>query len=103
MHGPFLRPSIFSDPNGPTEGGNYLDPAKHSLTLGWGLKYQHFLGFETGCQLDFNVLFQHLPVQHVVKSPGNEVGNLSDLKIGAPGYDAGGNILGGGVSLSLAF
>jgi hypothetical protein len=44
-----------------------------------------------------------LELQRVVKTSGNEIGIAGDPKIGSPGYDAGGNLLGGGVSLSMAF
>lgn len=88
------RRSFLSDsPSGP---GNYLDPAKHMLNLGLGLNLAYF-------RLDFNLAYQALVSQHVTKTPGNEVGNLADSKIGSPGYDMGGSVYGGGASLSLAF
>ena len=94
------RPSFL---DGVSNGsGNYLDPPKHMLHLGWGLKFQHFLHFETPCQLDLHLGYQYLVLQHIVKTAGNEAGNANDPKIGSPGYDAGGNIFGGGISLSMA-
>ncbi|MEO5968559.1 MAG: hypothetical protein ABIQ95_01425 [Bdellovibrionia bacterium] len=95
------RPSFLADvSNGP---GNYLDPPKHMMNLGLGLNYKHFLGFDTPTRLDFNLSYHALVTQHITKTAGNEVGDLTDKKIGSPGYDAGGNVLGGGVTLSLAF
>jgi len=95
------RPSILK---GVSNGeGNYLDPPKHMINLGLGLIYRHFMGFEVQNHVDFHFSYQYLELQHIVKTAGNETGNASDPKIGTPGYDAGGNLLGGGVSLSLAF
>ncbi len=96
------RSSIFGGEVSNGEG-NYLDPAKHMFNLGLGLKFNHFLAFAIQNYLDFHFSYQYLVLQHIVKTPGNETGNMSDSKIGSPGYDAGGSLLGGGVSLSLAF
>lgn len=86
----------------PTEAGNALDPPKHLLTAGVGFHWSRFLGAELPAQLDFNAAYHQLVTQHIQKTPGNEAGALGDEKIGAPGYDAGGKIWGGGVSLSLS-
>jgi hypothetical protein len=97
-----FRPSILSGL--PTGAGNYLDPPKHIFTAGYGRTFDHFLSYHTPCNLDFHVSYEQLLTQHVSKDPGDENGNgVGDLKIGAPGYDAGGKIYGGGVSLTLAF
>ncbi len=78
----------------PTESGNYLDPPKHSLGVG--------MGFQTASwRLDFHLGIQFLVTQNIQKSAGNEAGDAGDLKIGAPGYEAGGNIYSGGVSINL--
>ena len=95
------RPSFLATP--PNGAGNYLDPPKHMASLGLGLKYKHFLIFETATLLDFNLSYHVLVTQHITKTTGNEAADLTDSKIGSPGYDAGGNIYGGGVTLSLAF
>ena len=95
------RPSMLKNP--PNESGNYVDPSKHMIHLGLGLNYKKFLHFEAPCQIDFHLAYHYLILQKITKSAGNEKGDSTDSKIGAPGYDAGGNILGGGVSLSLAF
>ncbi len=94
------RPSIFA--SSPTDAGNFLDPNKHIFTWGWGLKFQRLLSLEIPCQLDFHATFQYLERQYISKSSNNEGGLATDSKIGSPGYDAGGNLYGGGVSLSLA-
>jgi long-chain fatty acid transport protein len=104
--GYYYRPSMIDGI--PTGAGNYLDPAKHALNLGYGLKLPHFLTLENPVQIDFNLTYQLLVGFHVTKTPGNEANDgsaasLADQKIGAPGYDVGGNLFGGGVSLSLAF
>ncbi|MCM2324607.1 MAG: hypothetical protein NDJ90_15210 [Oligoflexia bacterium] len=89
------RPGIFSAP--PSGAGNYLDPSKHMFTLGAGRQMEHF-------RVDAHFAYHQLLTEHVVKSPGYENGTGSgDLKVGAPRYDAGGKILGGGVSLSWRF
>jgi long-chain fatty acid transport protein len=95
------RPSILADV--PTGAGNYLDPPKHMLNLGLGLNYAQFFGFDIPCNIDLNFTYHYLQRQLIQKTAGNEVGDLSDNKIGYPEYTAGGNVIGGGVSLSLAF
>ena len=85
--------SIFK--NLPTGEGNYLDPPKHMFSVGYGIKYRHFLSFDTPCNVDFNASYDQLVTQLISKSSGDD--------IGAPGYQAGGKIFGGGVSLTLAF
>lgn len=99
--GYYYRPSMIDGV--PNEAGNYLDPAKHAMNLGLGIKVPHFLTLENPLQIDFNLTYQLLVAFHVTKTAGNEVGDLADRKIGAPGYDAGGNLIGGGVSLSVGF
>jgi hypothetical protein len=86
-----------------TGAGNYVDPPKHSLNLGAGLRFKHFLSFDEPFNLDINASYAILVHQHITKAPGDEVGNLSSEKVGSPGYDVGGKIFGLGVSLTLAF
>jgi hypothetical protein len=85
------------------ESGNYLDPPKHMFGLGLGWELSQFLGTQTPTRFDIHLAYQRLNRQEIIKTPGNEAGDPGDFKIGAPGYQAGGNILGGGISLSLAF
>jgi len=86
-----------------TDAGNFLDPPKHALSAGVGFKFAHFLKYEIPAALDFTLEYEQLVTQHITKSPGDENGAMNgDPKIGSPGYDAGGNILGGGVTLTLA-
>jgi long-subunit fatty acid transport protein len=94
------RRSFLTDVSG--GAGNYLDPSKHMLSMGLGIRYKHILGIEVDSRLDFNLSYHALVAQHVTKTAGNEKGELSDVKIGSPGYDVGGKIWGGGVTLSLA-
>ena len=95
------RPSILAEvSNG---SGNYLDPSKHQFNLGLGIEFSHLAGLEIPFHLDFNLSYQRLISQTIVKTPGNEEGDLTDQKIGAPGYTAGGHLLGGGASVSVAF
>tara|TARA_Y100000590_G_scaffold469540_1_gene658168 strand:+ start:2972 stop:4360 length:1389 start_codon:yes stop_codon:yes gene_type:complete len=95
------RPSIFKSL--PLEAGNFLDPDRHNGLIGAGWKSKGFLGYALPWSLDFHLSAQALVTQTIVKTEGNESGDLSDQKIGAPGFQAGGWILGGGVSLSLEF
>jgi hypothetical protein len=99
------QPGIFADGgNGPSGAGNYLDPSKHIFTLGAGYHFLHFLNFDVPCDVDVNLAYQALVTEHVTKTPGDENGQgTGDLKIGAPGYDAGGSVYGGGLSLTMAF
>lgn len=94
------RPSPFKLSDG---AGNYLDPPKHMLTAGLGFMFQRFFGNQTPWSLDFHAAYHALVTQTVTKSPGNEIGNASESKIGAPGYEAGGRVFGGGLSVSVYF
>jgi hypothetical protein len=87
----------------PTGAGNYLDPPKHLLNVGTSLEFQHFLGYDTSWRLDLNASYQLLVTQTITKTAGNEAGDLTDSKIGAPNYDAGGSVYGGGASVTFAF
>lgn len=86
----------------PTGAGNELDPPKHVFTAGVGIPLDYFLGTSVSAKLDINAAYHSFVTQHITKTSGNEGGILGDYKIGAPGYDAGGKIFGGGVSLSLS-
>jgi len=94
------RPGILKDPV--TEAGNYIDPSKHVLQAGLGFRFMRFLHLPTDWRLDLHLAYHRFVNAHVTKTPGNEVGDPAEPKIGSPGYDIGGKILGGGVSLSLA-
>jgi hypothetical protein len=96
------RPSILKN-NPPNGAGNYLDPDKHMFNAGASLEFQRFLGYDTPWRLDLNATYQLLVTETIMKTPGDEAGNASDPKIGAPGYDAGGSVWGGGASLTFAF
>ncbi len=94
------RPSILAQL--PQKAGNLLDPPKHQLNVGYGLKFNTTLGWDIPSQLDLNLSYQALITQQITKSPGNEIGDLTDSKVGFPGYQAGGKVWGGGMTLSMA-
>ncbi len=83
------RPSILAAP--PSGQGNLLDPGKHMFSLGTG--YRFGSSEKLPWTLDAHFSYHLLQTLQITKA-GTE--------IGAPGYEAGGKILGGGVSLSLA-
>ena len=96
------RPTILKDL--PVGAGNYLDPSKHQLNLGMGLEFKKFLSYEFPARLDVALTYHFLKKDHITKTPGaNEAGVPNDEKIGYPGYDSGGKIYGGAVTLSLLF
>ena len=93
------RPSIF--PSTPDGIGNYLDPAKHMWGVGLGFDCKTLLGMNLPHEFNIHGSWHQLVTQTIVKTPGNEAGNTSDQKIGYPGYQAGGKVVGGGLSLSF--
>lgn len=94
------KPSIFSEL--PEEAGNYLDPPKHMYSGGVGFDLAQVPLLRTEGQLDFFGLYHQLISQSIEKTSGNEAGE-DGKKIGAPGYEAGGFIFGGGLNLTLRF
>lgn len=96
------RPTILKNSN--PDVGNFLDPSVHRVAVGWGYQFARFLDFDTPCRLDLHAAYHHLVSQRVTKSAGNEIGVTAggEQKIGAPGYEAGGREIGGGLSLSLS-
>ncbi len=98
------RPSVLKEVSNGI--GNALDPSKHLVTAGWGFHFDSFLGYSVPVQLDLALNYQQLMTQSITKdSNGNEAGITanSQQKIGYPGYNAGGRLFGGAVSLALAF
>ena len=88
------KPSILSEL--PSNAGNALDPPKQTFTLG--------LGWKLPVQIDLHFAYSILQTQTITKTAGDESGALNgDRKIGSPGYEAGGKIYGGGITLGLAF
>lgn len=83
--------------------GNTLDPPRHALSAGIGWKFDRFLHLDAPFILDLHAQFQKLMAQTITKSAGNEAGTDGSQKIGAPGYEAGGTIIGGGATLSWNF
>lgn len=97
--GYFYRPSPVKDNSGP---GNLVDPAKHVATLGVGFNLKDLKVTDREIFLDLHAQYHYLVRQHISKAPGTETGGTG-TKIGAPGYNIGGYIYGGGFSLSAAF
>ncbi|MCC7441774.1 MAG: hypothetical protein IT285_09075 [Bdellovibrionales bacterium] len=95
------RPGIFKG-NG-SGSGNALDPDRHTGSLGWGKVMNGFLGFDSPFRLDVHFQYTRMVTQKIEKSDGDEAGTVGGQKIGAPGYSAGGEVWGGGATLSLAF
>jgi hypothetical protein len=98
------RPGILKDPSNGV--GNYLDPSKHLLSAGLGLVYDRFLGYHKPWNLDFSFNYQALVTQQITKTAGDETGTTANgngalQKIGAPGYQAGGHIIGGQIALTV--
>ena len=77
----------------PSGLGNYIDPPKHTFSAGYGLELKNFLGLNHPSYLDLHFSYHHLVSGHITKSTSTD--------IGSPGYDIGGKILGGGLSLSF--
>ena len=98
--GYWYRPSPIADNSG---SGNLVDPARHSFTAGLGVDLQKAKLTEKSIILDLHAQYHYLVHQHITKSPNNEVGASGSTKVGSPGYDIGGSILGGGFSLSMSF
>jgi len=85
----------------PTGAGNYLDPDKHIFALGAGFKFDKLLGLGIPAELDLHGSYHHLPKKTVTKTAGNEGGDLTDQKIGSPGYTYGGRVIGGGATITF--
>ena len=82
--------SIFSDP---PVTHNLLDPSRHRISAGYGFHGSDFIGTFMAWTLDFSATYSVLESYSVQKSGD---------AIGAPGFDVGGNLFGGGVSLNLS-
>ena len=95
-----FKPSILKELS--TDAGNYIDPPKHMIRAGVGFHFKHLMSYNVPCDLDLNGAYDALVAQHITKSSGDESGG-SGTKIGSPGYDTGGKIIGGGASLTVAF
>lgn len=85
----------------PEGAGNAIDPDEHRLSAGYGWDFTSFLVFDAPGRLDFHTSYSLYPKKSVVKSAGDENGNTANSKIGAPGYEIGGNEWGTGITLGL--
>ncbi len=87
----------------PSGSGNLLDPPRHIFAGGLTVPFEHFLHLPVAWSLDLAAQYHWLTHQTVTKTSGNEGGSLSDSKIGAPGYSAGGHILGGSIAMNFSW
>jgi long-subunit fatty acid transport protein len=94
------RPSPITDNSGP---GNIVDPEKHVFTAGAGVDLKEAKITEKSISLDLDLQYHYLVSQHITKSPGNELGISGQSKVGSPGYDIGGHLIGGGLSVTANF
>ena len=83
--------------------GNLIDPSKHIFTAGIGFDLKRAHWSERDIRLDFFGQYHWLVSQHITKSPDSESGNAAQSKVGSPGYDIGGKVYGGGISLTMIF
>jgi hypothetical protein len=72
------------------------------ITAGWGFELPSFPGTKIPFRLDLALNYQQLLTQTITKTANDELGNALS-KIGSPGYQAGGALYGGGVSLAFVF
>ncbi len=93
------RPGIYAAL--PTEAGNAIDPDEHRIAAGFGLGFNSLWVFDAPGRFDFHASYSIYPKKHVEKSPGDENGDLSNRKVGDPGYDIGGSEWGSGVTVQL--
>ncbi len=93
------RPGIYREL--PTGAGNALDPDEHRFSLGYGWRIPAFPFFDAPGRFDLHGAYSLYPKRNVVKTAGDENGNLSNLKVGAPGYETGGSEWGAGFSVNL--
>lgn len=86
------KPSILASAS--TDSANPIDPAAHRISIGYGYEFQRLGGLDHPWNLDIHATWQALV--------GGLVTKVGTTTIGYPGYATGGNLFGGGVSLSLA-
>lgn len=93
------RPGIYRElPEGP---GNAIDPDEHRFSSGYGWDIDSIPFFDAPGRFDLHGAYSIYPKRTVVKSPGDENGNLANRKIGAPGYETGGHEWGTGFTVQL--
>jgi hypothetical protein len=98
--GYMYRPSEIKDNSGP---GNLVDPTRHTITIGAGVDLKKAKVTDKDLILDLHAQYSFLVTSHITKSAGNETGDPTQSKVGSPGYDIGGHIIGAGLSLSMNF
>lgn len=98
--GYWYRPSPVKDNLG---AGNLVDPAQHTVTAGVGFDLKKAKFTDKEIFLDLHGQYHYLVHQHVQKSDNNEANTSGQTKLGSPGYDIGGSVYGGGLSLTMNF
>lgn len=93
------RPGIYASL--PTGAGNAIDPDEHRLAAGMGFGFSALWVFDAPGRFDLHASYSIYPKKHVDKTPGDENGDLTNQKVGAPGYDIGGSEWGTGVTVQL--
>lgn len=99
--GAVYRPSPVKSNSG---SGNLVDPDKVIGTVGLGIPLNQWNITERKIRIDLHGEYHQLLTKHIEKSTGPEPApnaSSNQRKIGAPGYDIGGNIWGLGLSASL--
>lgn len=93
------RPSIYTSL--PTGAGNAIDPDEHRLATGMGWGFNSLWVFDAPGRLDLHASYSVYPKKHVDKTAGDETGDLTNRKVGDPGYDIGGSEWGTGLTVQL--
>jgi hypothetical protein len=93
------RPGIYREL--PTGAGNAIDPDEHRFSVGYGWAIESLPFFDAPGRLDLSGLYSIYRKQTVVKTPGDENGDVANQKVGAPGYTIGGGEWGAGFTVLL--
>ncbi len=83
--------------------GNIVDPSQHIITGGMGWDLHRANLSQRNIKLDFFGQYHHLISQHINKDSANEAGTATQSRVGSPGYNIGGKVYGGGMSVSFIF
>lgn len=90
------RPSIIA--SSPVANENYVDPNRHSISLGYSHKFPNL--FKNPIRLDASFHVQILEASHITKTAAAD---STEDPIGYPGYDVGGTVFGGNLGLVIDF
>ena len=97
--GYLFRQGIYAEP--PSGAGNAIDPSEHQFSLGYGRGFDSILAFDAPGRIDLHASYSIYPKETVTKTDGDENGNLSNVKVGSPGYETGGSEWGAGLTIQL--